>query len=476
MGVPIDIGTKTSKCSSSLQLFLMLITATIGMGKLWKFPYLVAEYGGLFIIVYIVCLCFITAPLLYTELFLGRYQTLHNLRCPSLWRKLKVLLVITSIIILSYYSMLAGWVFAYIPRAFGGLFHGQSNEGIAAIFYQLISDPERVLAWYTLFIIITILFSVQGLQKGLEVSAKIITPFFLLFLASLVGYAWKMPVFTQVLDHLFSLHWEQFDQALLLSAMSQALFSFCLGMGIMLIYGSYTSIKMPLSSLLLGVISVDIIVMISITIVVFSLLFSMHVPLQHLHSDFLFQHLPFSFGQLAGGSFFSGIFFLMLLLAAWGTAIALLEPSVVWVMHKYNFLRSKAVVVVAIIVWIFGLVNIFAFNIWSQITLTLSYSTHSGILLILNESNIFSVLERFVSIILLPINALFLVIIMVRGVFKVEAINMKQMKNTQGILFYQLWSGLITYIVPGIIVLFFLHETGLFSFLSYTILPWFNEY
>ena len=215
--------------------FILAATGSaVGLGNIWKFPYIVGEYGGgAFVLVYLACIALIGLPLLMSEILIGRrgrqnpINTLNSLakeesRSKS-WRLLGGMGIITGFLILSYYSVIAGQALAYVPRAFSGVFEGITADGAHSIYAVLSSDAEKLLAWHTVFMLMTTIVVIRGVQHGLEKSVRFMMPALFLMLVMLVGYAANTgSYFQQALDFLFKADFSKLTPTGILTAMGHA--------------------------------------------------------------------------------------------------------------------------------------------------------------------------------------------------------------------------------------------------------------
>ena len=232
--------------------FILAATGSaVGLGNIWKFPYITGENGGgAFVLVYLACIAVIGIPLMMAEILIGRrgrQNPINSLKSlaeeegkSKAWRWLGAMGILAGFFILSYYSVIAGQALAYIPRTFFGVFEGVTPDGAASIHAALVSDPERLLAWHTIFMLITMFVVTRGVQHGLEKSVRFMMPALFFILILLVGYAANTgEAFTRSLHFLFDPDFSKLTSASILTAMGHAFFTLSLGMGAIMVYGSY---------------------------------------------------------------------------------------------------------------------------------------------------------------------------------------------------------------------------------------------
>ena len=236
--------------STRLAFILAATGSAVGLGNIWRFPYTAGEYGGgAFVLVYLLCVAAIGIPIMMAEIMLGRrgrqspintMRTLarRNGSSPA-WQLLGWMGIVTGFLILSFYSVIAGWTMAYAVRAAAGVFTGIDAARADAVFGGLVGDAERLLAWHTVFMTLCVLVVARGVASGLEKAVRFLMPALFLLLVLMVGYAFSTGNFQQAFSYLFAPDFSKLSGQAVLSAMGQAFFSLSLGMGAIMIYGSY---------------------------------------------------------------------------------------------------------------------------------------------------------------------------------------------------------------------------------------------
>ncbi|NBB83704.1 MAG: sodium-dependent transporter, partial [Alphaproteobacteria bacterium] len=241
--------------SSRLAFILAASGSAVGLGNIWRFPYTAGENGGgAFVLVYLVCVVAIGVPIMIAEVMLGRrgrQSPINTMRALAeqqgvhpAWQLLGWMGILSGFLILSFYSVIAGWTLAYLFRAGGGLFTGIDAGAAEAIFESLTSDPERLLAWHTLFMVLVVMVVARGVASGLERAVRFLMPALFVLLLVMVFYAAQAGDFAAGVSYLFSPDLAALQRnagGAILSAMGQAFFSLSLGMGAIMIYGSYLS-------------------------------------------------------------------------------------------------------------------------------------------------------------------------------------------------------------------------------------------
>ena len=365
---------------SSRWAFVLAATGSaVGLGNIWKFPYITGENGGgAFVLVYLACLVLIGLPVMMAEILVGRrgrqnpVNSLHSLaieeKTTQDWQYLGWLGLTAGILIMSYYSVFAGQALAYVFRNFSGVFEGVTADGATSIYNALVSDPERLLAWHTIFVIITSIVVARGVQGGLEKAVKFLMPALLAILLLLVGYAANTGIyFQQGIDFLFHADFSKLSGASVLTAMGHAFFTLSLGMGAIMVYGSYLPKSASILKMTFAIAFADTAVALLAGMAIFPLVFANGLDID-AGPGLIFHTLPIAFGHMPGGAFFGGLFFLLLVFAAWSSAISLIEPAVAWLVENKEVSRRRASVITGLVTWSLGLLTVFSFNIASEWT------------------------------------------------------------------------------------------------------------
>lgn len=441
---------------SSRWAFVLAATGSaVGLGNIWKFPYITGENGGgAFVIVYLLCIACIGLPLMIAEIMIGRrgrqnpVNTLRSLaqeeNKSNSWRMIGWIGIIAGFIILSYYSVIAGQAIAYVFRSFAGVFEGVTADGAAHIYSSLTHDPERLLAWHTVFMVLTMVIVARGVKSGLEKFVKFIMPALFGILLMLVGYAANTgDYFSQGLHFLFTPDFSKISSDVVLSAMGHAFFTLSLGMGAIMVYGSYLSKTTSIVKVSIWISLTDTVVALLAGMAIFPLVFANDL-IPGSGPGLIFETLPLAFGHMAGGALFGGLFFLLLVFAAWSSAISLVEPIIAWLVENKNISRRRASVTTGFGIWLLGLLTVFSFNI--------------GETWLLFGKTMFELLDYLTANILLPIGGLLTAIF---AGWVVSKNNSQDELSIRVPFFYHTWRLLIRYITPFAVIIVFLNIIGL---------------
>ncbi|OOG28718.1 sodium-dependent transporter [Thioalkalivibrio denitrificans] len=440
--------------SSKLVFVLAATGSAVGLGNIWRFPYIVGEHGGgAFVLVYLGCILLIGLPIMMAEILLGRRGRQSPINTMSTlareeglsrsWGLLGWLGVVAGFIILSYYSVIAGWALSYVFRAGAGSFIGQDAGGAQAMFEGLVSDPERLLAWHTIFMVMTMLVVARGVRSGLEQAVRILMPALLLLLVLMVGYAMAEGHFMEGFRFMFQPDFGRLTGNSVLVAMGQAFFTLSLGMGAIMIYGSYLNSRASIAKTSATVVGADTAVAILAGLAIFPIVFASGLePGQG--PGLIFITLPIAFGQMPGGLLFGTVFFVLLIVAAWTSSISIMEPAVAYLVENRGLHRIGAAAVVAGVAWLLGIGTVLSFNHWSGYTLF--------------DMTFFDVADYLTSNILLPLGGFLIAIF--AGWRMTERSVMEELGIRQPLLF-RTWYYLVRFVAPIGILLVFLRAIGL---------------
>jgi NSS family neurotransmitter:Na+ symporter len=358
--------------SSQLAAYLGTIGAAVGLGSIWRFPYLAGTLGGgTFIAVFVLACLFIATPLLTAEFMIGRYSRLPPTSAPGAlavsigasrrWNAIGQIATLAVFLITSYYTLIAGWVVAYAVKCARGDLVGLTRPAAQAEWHAFLSDPWQLIGWQLVFLVTVAFISGRGLGRGIEVVSRIRAPALLALLLLLDGYALYTGDATAALRFAFAPHWESLSAGVLLAAIGQAFFATGVGLGMMLAYGSYMSRDAPLLRPALAVCGSILLASLLATLLIFPLVFRFHMDPAG-GPALVFDVLPTVFAAMPGGRLVGTVFFLLLILAALTPTLAALEPIVAWLGAR-GWPRPRAAAVSAVAVWVTGLGSVLSFNV-----------------------------------------------------------------------------------------------------------------
>tara|TARA_Y100000590_G_scaffold417154_1_gene516600 strand:- start:2425 stop:3798 length:1374 start_codon:yes stop_codon:yes gene_type:complete len=450
----IDRTSSHGEWSSRTAFILAATGSAVGLGNIWKFPYITGENGGgAFIIIYLLAVIFIALPIMISEIYLGKKGKLnpvgsilyiaHNEGRSDHWKVIGFMGIIAGLLILSYYSVIAGWTMAYATRTAFGVLNNIDADGAKLLFENFISDPERLLAWHTLFSIITCLVVSRGVRSGLESAVTRLMPALLILLIALVFYSAIEGKFIDGLKFMLLPNFDLINWNTILIAMGQAFFSLSLGMGALLIYGSYISSDTKLGSTTVIIASLDTLVALLAGLAIFPIVLSSGLEMTQ-GPGLIFQTLTVAFGQMPGGQLFGTLFFILLIFAAWTSAISLVEPFITWLIEKYKVTRIKASIIAIFIAWLIGVGTVISFNIGKNFTIF--------------DMTIFQFLDYLTTNLLLPLGGI-LISIFVGWFVSRETINEDNLISSRFLKF--IWSLSIKFIAPMAVFFIMLNAIGI---------------
>ena len=394
--------------SSQLAAYFGTIGAAVGLGSIWRFPYLAGTLGGgTFIAVFVAACLFIATPLLTAEFMIGRYAHLPPTSAPGAlaasvgasrrWNAIGQFGTLVVFLVASYYTMIAGWVLAYAVKCARGDLVGLSHSAVQVQWRAFLSSPWQLISWQLLFIVTVALISARGLSRGIEVVSRIRAPALLLLLLLLDGYALYTGDVATALRFSFAPHWDAMSAGVVLAAIGQAFFATGVGFGMMLAYGSYMSDEAPLVRSAITVCGSILLASLLATLLVFPLVFRFHMD-PAAGPALVFDVLPTVFAVMPGGRLVGTAFFLLLILTALTPTVACFEPIVAWLGTR-GWSRPRAAAVSALALWATGLGSVLSFNVladWHPL----------GVVPLLAGKTLFELIDFVASNVLAPIGAL----------------------------------------------------------------------
>jgi NSS family neurotransmitter:Na+ symporter len=371
--------------SGILGFILAAVGSAVGLGNIWRFPFITGRYGGgAFVLVYLLSVVVIGLPLLIAEMKVGRRSQKGPVGAfaslgrdafgGKAWKIFGLLAILTGFVLLSYYSVVGGWTFGYSIKALYGQLAG-SPEQAGAYFGQFIGDEVQVTMAHALFMIAVIGIVYSGVSDGIERATRILMPLFGVLLVSLFAYAMTTAGAGDAFAFMFEPRWNQIGVEAILAAVGQACFTLSIGMGAIIVYGSYLNKDDPIYSSSLTVAVSNTSVSLIAALVIFSTLFTeVDIPWEspllesYQGAGLAFQVMPKLFAQIPGGAALAAGFFLLLAFAAISSAISLLEVVVSYFIEEYDVGRARAAVWCGIAILFMGIPSAIGFNLWSEVT------------------------------------------------------------------------------------------------------------
>jgi len=442
--------------SSRLAFVLAVTGSAVGLGNIWKFPYMVGvNGGGAFVLIYLVCVLVIGLPIMMSEIMLGRrgrrnpvatMQILGEEEAGQMkWGLVGFMGVLAGFIILSFYSVIAGWTVAYVFKAVANQFANNDAAAIGEMFGSFIADPVITGFWHTLFMAVTVILVALGVERGLEKAVRFMVPALLFLLLMLLGYAVNSGAFAQGVEFMFRPDFSKVSGGMILAAMGQAFFTLSVGMGAVMAYGAYLPQEASIVRTSVAVVFADTAIAILAGLVIFPIVFANGLdPAEG--PGLVFQTLPLAFGQMAGSSIFGTLFFLLLSLAALTSAISLMEPAVAWMIERHLLSRPAAATVVGLIIWLLGFLTVLSFSTLKDMTFL--------------KGTIFDNFDYLTSNIMLPLGGL--LITLFAGWVMCGNSSSDELDPAAGKV-YRTWRLLTRYVVPVAVALVFLNAVGIFD-------------
>lgn len=445
--------------SSRLAFVLAATGAAVGLGNIWKFPYMAGQHGGsAFVLIYLACVLGIGLPVFMAEAMLGRRgrrNPINTMRLlseeeagGSYWQLVGWMGVLAGILILSYYSVIAGWTFSYAFDSLRGAFVDVDPRSVTQRFEALMASPSELIFWHTVFIALTVYVVARGVEQGLERAVKYLMPALFLLLVLLVGYAMTTGYFGAGLEYMFEPDFSKVTGQTILAAMGQAFFSLSIGMGAIMAYGAYLPDDASIAETSLTVVLADTAVALLAGMAIFPI-----VLLNGLDPGegpgLIFRTLPLAFGHMPAGPVFGTLFFVLLIFAAWSSSIGLIEPAVARLVEKHHLTRPRAAALIGIVVWVLGLLTVLSFNKLADVRFL--------------AGTLFDNLDYLTSNILLPLGGL--LIALFAGWVMCKSSTVEELELGAGYR-YNVWRMLIRFLAPIALILVFLNATGLLDMLE----------
>ena len=433
----------------------MLATAgsAIGLGNIWKLPYMIGVNGGsAFVMVFIASIFFVGIPLMMTEILLGRRAQKNPLdgiatlaaeaKASAWWKIIGGMGMITGLLILSFYSVIGGWVLNFITQSASGNFIDMTAEQSTGNFEKLLASPITLLFWHSMFMCLTMGVVAHGVNSGLEKANNILIPALFAILLVLLGYSMSVGNMVAAYDFMFSLDFSKITPVAMLSALGHAFFSLSLGMGSVMVYGSYLQRNISIARTTIYIALADTMLGLLVGLAIYSLVFANQLA-PNAGPGLIFQTLPIAFGHMPGGSLIATLFFMLIAFAAWTSGISLVEPTIAWVVENTRVSRKQSCITIGLAVWLLGIAVLLSFNDWQHIKIVFGL-------------NIFETLDKLTSTVLLPLGGLLMAIFAGYCMRKEHVQEELNLHNSA----FKLWCYSNNYIAPLGIVAVFLYLFG----------------
>lgn len=451
--------TISSRWSSRLSFILASSAAAVGLGNIWKFPYVMGENGGgAFVLIYLLCILGIGIPIMIAEVIIGRRgrhspgyaakSVAQESGKSSFWQSAGWLGMLTGYLVLSFYAVIAGWALAYVFKAGQGLFEGASAEQVSNVFTGLLSSPGELMLWHSLIIVATVLVVGNGVKNGLERSVRLLLPAMILLLVGIAFYVGNIGDFSAAITFMFEPDFSKLSVNGVMIALGHSFFTLGLASGVVIMYGAYLPRETSIVQTSLWIAVIDTIVALLAGLAIFPLVFGFGLTPSE-GPGLIFTTLPLAFAEMPAGTLLGTVFFIMLVIAAFTSAIAMIESSVAFVAEKFSLSRWPATLVSGLVLWLLGQLTIhsFAGSDWAQL---------SGEWLGKPINSIFDIIDLLTSSILLPLGGLLLAIL-AGWVMKREH-SENELDSHKPV--FDIWLLCVKYIAPVAIIIIFLQLIG----------------
>lgn len=517
---------KREHFASSIGFVLAMVGSAVGLGNIWRFPYITGvNGGGAFVLIYLLCICFVGIPIMFCEMAIGRktqknpygaFAELEGKRRSVLltaitilvfvlsiylfisgkvafgvialifsfllwWLKFKLiglLQIVTSAVILSYYSVVGGWALAYVYKAFTGQLQYETKEAASQVFGAFITNPYAAVGCQLLFMILCILILVGGVRNGIERWSKILMPALFVLLVVLIVRNLMLEGSGKGVKFFLYPDFSKLSREGFLEALGHSFYTLSLAMGIIITYGSYLSEKQNLFKASFQVALFDTVASIMAGLAIFPAVFAMGFN-EAQGPSLLFEILPAAFSKIPGGMVWCGFFFLMLSIAAITSGMSLLEIVVAFLKDQFKVPRMKALIGSAIIITMLGTGSALSVANWNKLAwLKNGLDRIFGAQYV--SGSFFDMLDTLCSNWSLPLSGFFVAVFagwiwgtrhaakeLNRGAGNIVNVNLWTLlagirKNDfSGMTMLSLWAVLIRFIVPIVIWIVFLHAVGL---------------
>lgn len=438
--------------------FVLALTASaIGLGNLWRFSYLLGEFGGApFLIAYLACLFLVAAPVLVAEVLLGshgRANPVNTLLYTAMrseisrgWTVIAWIGGLAAVLILSYHTVVAGWGLAYVEKLQAGVFADASAADAGREFAELLADPVSMLRWQTIFLVLVFLVSGLGIYRGLALVFWLVGPALIVSLSALIEHALTYGDMEMAGQFLFSVNLYDFSPNSIMVAMGQAFYTLGIGVGVGIAFGAYAPDKIPLGRAVIAVALFDILVAVAAGLAIFPLVFSTNME-PTMGPGLMFVGLPYAFGNVMQGDLLGAVFFLMVSVVAVGSAVALAEPAMAYLTERMRMPRPLSAVFLGVVVWVLSVFCALSFNLWEDVT-------------VLGHMTFFEALDVVTSCVLLPVAALLTALLV--G-YRVRREILKVELHRESKSFFFIWRACLRYVAPPVIIVIML--TALLQYL-----------
>lgn len=450
---------------SRLGFVLAAAGSAVGLGNIWKFPYIAGHNGGgWFVLIYLACIITVGLPIMMAEILIGRstqrspvgaFKALAGRGSP--WRFVGWLGVLSGFVILSFYSVVAGWSLHYAFLSLTGAFTGLEAEAITEMFGALYVNSTLNLVWHGVIMVLVVGIVIGGVHKGLERWNQILMPALVLMLLALLIKATTLGGFHEALTFVFAPNAENLTRAGVLEALGHSFFTLSLGMGAILTYGSYLERDADIVGASVAICVFDTLIALMACMILFPITFTYGMDPAG-GPGLVFQNLPVAFSQMPGGHLWGTVFFTLLVLAALTSAVSLLEVTVSYFIDEHDWRRLPATLFCAATIFLFGVPSALS---GGTKTFGESFAHATRILGFEEGKNWFDFFDYLASNWMLPLGGLFIALFVAWRIDP-ETRSHAFKSGSRWHFLYLGWLQLLRYLVPVAVVLVFLHLVGVY--------------
>lgn len=444
--------------SGRVAFILAATGSAVGLGNIWKFPYITGENGGgAFVLIYLLCIAVIGLPVMMGEILIGRRGKASPSRAFANlaedagvtrgWAAAGWMGILAGFLILSFYTVIAGWAVAYIFSTVTGTFTDGTGESIGAHFEEFTGSAWKLLFWSTVVMVGTTFTVARGVQKGIEQAVRFLMPGMLLILLILVGYAMSTGHFGEAVSFLFKPDFSKLTTDGALIALGHAFFTLSLASGVMIAYGAYLPDDTSIVSTSIIVALADTAVALLAGLAIFPIVYANSLEVA-AGPGLVFVTLPIAFGNMPGGIIIGTLFFVMLVCAAFTSAISLIEPAVAWLIERLEISRGRAAIIAGTAIWVVSLGSVFSFNVMSDIHF-------------MPEKTFFDTVDYITANIMLPAGG-FLVAIFTAWIMSSKATREELALHDHPL--FTAWQFVLRFVAPILIIIVFLNAIGVVDF------------
>lgn len=435
--------------SSKIGFVLAAAGSAVGLGNIWKFPYVTGSNGGAaFVLIYIIFVIILGLPIMIAEFVIGRHTekdpvgAFKMMAGNSPWIAVGYLGVFSGFLILSFYSVVGGWTIGYIIKSISGSIAAiRDSDSAKQIFSAFITNPYQMIFYHFLFMLACILIVIGGIKNGIERWNKILMPLLFVILFTLIVRGLMMEGGLNGLSFFLKPDFSKITINSVISAMGQAFFSLSLGMGAMITYGSYLSPNEKILNSAFYIVILDTLVAILAGLAIFPAVFAMNMSPQE-GAGLIFHIIPVVFGNMPYGQFFSILFFVLLFIAALTSGISLLEVITAYVIDELGWKRRNAVIIFGGIIFVLGIPSALSFGVLSNFK-------------IVGTLTFFDFMDKLTANYMLPIGG-FLIAVFLGWKYGLEKTIHELDPDTKIISLKELWAFFIKFISPVLVLVLFL--------------------